>query len=110
MIFLAAISALFIFLAANGLAVITLLGSSWETTPALVRRRHRLCQIALLSVPAAAVFKYLVLGVLAKRPISTLGGAILSILVFGLLPFLARGKAAQVLEGFEVRDLIAGRD
>ena len=89
---------------------LTLLGSPWKTTAALVRRRHRLCQIALLSVPGAAACKYLVLGVLAKPPISRLGGAVLSILVFGLLPFLARGRAAQVLEGFEVRDLIAGRD
>lgn len=110
MIFLVAISAMFVFLAANGLAVSTLLGASWKTTLALVQRRHRLCRVALLSVPVAAICKYLILGALAKPPVSTLSGAILSLVLFGFLPFLARGKAAQVLEGFEVRDLIAGRD
>jgi hypothetical protein len=110
MIFSVAVSALFVFLAANGLAVGTLLGSSWKTTPALVRRRHRLCRVSLLSVPIAAGCKYLLVGVLARSSASTLGGAMLSLLVFGFLPFLAYAKVTHVLEAFEERDLIVGRD
>lgn len=110
MTFLVAISALFVFLAANGLAISTLVSSSWKTTLPLVLRRHRLCRIALLSVPAAAACRYLVLGVLAKPRVSTLGDGVLLILVFGALPLLARGKVARVLEGMESRDLIAGRE
>jgi hypothetical protein len=108
--FLVAISALFVFLAANGLAISTLVSSSWRTTLALVKRRHQLCRIALFSVPGAAACRYLLLGALVKIPTSTLSEAILSVLLFGFLPLFARGKTAQLLEGFEVRDLIAGRD
>lgn len=110
MTFLVALSALFVFLAANGVAISTLVTSSWKTTLPSVQRRHRLCRVALLSVPAAVGCKYLMLGVLAKHPTSTLSGEVVSLLVFGLLPFLARGKVAREQEGIEIRDLISGRE
>jgi hypothetical protein len=110
MIFLAAITALFVFTAANGIAIATLLSSSWKTTIALVERRRRLCRIALYSVPAAAFAKWVILSGFIARPGSSFGAALVSTLFAGFLPFLAYQKVTRLLEGFEMRDLISGRD
>jgi hypothetical protein len=110
MIFLVAVTTLFVFAAANGLALATLLGSSWKTTIALVERRRRLCQVAAYSVPAVAIGKYLILRGLPPRFSSSLGDVLVSLVVGGFLPLLAYSKTSRVLEGFEIRDLISKRD
>lgn len=108
--FLIAITALLVFIAANVLALATLLSSSWQTTLPLVQRRHRLCRVALYSALAAVVVKYVVFSAFAPHSGPPLGAALASLLVTAILPLLARNKAARVLEGMEMRDLIAGRD
>jgi hypothetical protein len=110
MTFLIAITTLFVFAAANGLAFATLLGSSWTATIALVERRRRLCRVASYSVPVVAIAKYLLLAGLSPRSSSSLGGALVSLVVAGFLPLLAYNKTTRVLLGFEIRDLISGRD
>jgi len=110
MVFVVAITALFIFIAANGLAVATLLRSSWTTTLPSIQRRRRLCQVALYSVPIAAIAKHLAVTTLATRSTLSLTGTLVSLVVASALPFMARNRTTRVLEGFELRDLIAGRD
>ena len=109
MVFLVAVSALFVFIAANGLALATLFGASWKTTIVLVARRQQLSRFALYSIPIAAVGRHVLLG-LDRNLNNPIAATVVSTVVGGILPLLAYNKASRVLEGFEIRDIINGRE
>ncbi|HYQ00562.1 MAG TPA: hypothetical protein VER96_17915 [Polyangiaceae bacterium] len=110
MVLVIAIVALIIFVAANVLAVATLLDTSWRTTSTSIVRRRRLCRAALYAVPAAAIGKYLALAALAPDSSSSFVATLVSLAVACFFPLLANTKSKQALEAFEIRELIAGND
>ena len=110
MVFVVAIVALVIFVAANVLAVATLLDPSWRTTSTSIVRRRRFCRAALYALPAAAISKYLVLAALAPDSTSSFVATLVSLAVACFFPLLANSKSKQALEAFEIRELIAGSE
>jgi hypothetical protein len=110
MLFVVATIVLLMLVAANAVAIATLVRSSWRTDLLLVQRRRRLCSAALYAVPLAVVAKQVALTQLSPGSGSSWGPAIMSALVAGLLPLLAHNKVKAVLERLELRELVGGRD